>query len=422
MYSCGLTVYDYGHIGNYRAFVVSDLFRRYLEFKGYKVKKITNITDVDDKTIRESIRNNVSLKKYTEVYEKAFFEDEKILNIIKSDKYPRATDHIKDMIAIIEKLVGQHIAYKTDDGIYFNVKKFKDYGKLSGFKIGELKEGASARVKKDEYNKENASDFALWKFYIPEDGNVFWSTKFGKGRPGWHIECSAMSTKYLGQPFDIHTGGIDLVFPHHENEIAQSELAFNKQFAKYWLHNEWMMVDGKKMSKSLGNFYTVRDIIDKKFDPLSLRYFYLTGHYRTQLNFTIENLQNAENSLKRLRTLIKDTKDDKKINKEYLKKFEEAMDDDFDTVAGLEILWEFIRNENASGKIKTIKKIDSVLGLDLLRKDKLSIPDEVKKLVQEREDARKKKDWARADILRRKISEEGFQVSDTFEGPKIEKA
>ncbi|MBS3080007.1 cysteine--tRNA ligase [Candidatus Pacearchaeota archaeon] len=421
MYSCGLTVYDYGHIGNYRAFVVSDILRRYLEFKGYRVKKIMNITDVDDKTIRNSIKNNQSLKEFTQKFEKAFFEDEKMLNIKQSSYYPRATEHIKEMIVIIEILLKKGFAYKTNDGIYFNIRKFKDYGKLSGINLENLKEGASERISKDEYDKENVKDFALWKFYDAEDGDVYWETKFGKGRPGWHIECSAMSEKYLGQPFDIHTGGVDLIFPHHENEIAQSQASKNKKLANFWIHNEWITVNGKKMSKSLGNFYTLRDIIKAGYDPLSLKYFYLTGHYRGQINFTIKNLKNAENSLKRLRNIIEELKDDKKINRKYLGKFEKVMDDDLDTTKAIEVLWELVRNEKANGKIQTIQKIDEVLGLELLKKEKDFIPEEIKKLVEEREKARRNKDFKKADEIREKIRKLGYKIDDTNEGNKVRK-
>ncbi|MDD5192611.1 MAG: cysteine--tRNA ligase [Candidatus Nanoarchaeia archaeon] len=428
MYSCGLTVYNYGHIGNYRAFVASDILRRYLEFLSYKVKKIVNITDVDDKTIKGSIKEGKSLKEYTSVYEKAFFEDEKAMNIKKADKYPKATEHIKEMIELISKLLEKKYAYKTEDGIYFNVKKFKDYGKLAKIKLKNLKEGA--RINNDEYDKENAKDFALWKFYTNEDGNVFWETKLGKGRPGWHIECSVMSTKHLGQPFDIHTGGIDLVFPHHENEIAQSEAATGKKFVNYWVHNEWIMVDGKKMSKSLGNYYTLRDIIKTGYNPLALRYFYLTGHYKTQLDFTLDNLKNAQNSYERLKRIIgslsEDNKtlkkeDDKKVNKEYLEEFEKAMNDDLNTPEALQVLWKLLRDEKADGKIQTIKKMDEVFGLDLLKKEKIVIPNNIKKLVDEREKARKNKDWKKADEIRNKIKGSGYKIDDTNDGVKISK-
>ncbi len=419
IYSCGLTVYDYGHIGNYRAFAASDILRRYLEYKGYKVKKIVNITDVDDKTIKESIKLGINLKEFTKAYEEAFFEDEKKLNIKPADNYPRATDHIKEMISIIKKLLKRGIAYKTGDGIYFNIKKFRGYGKLSGVKLKGLKEGA--RISRDEYDKKNVKDFALWKFYNNEDGNVFWNVDLGKGRPGWHIECSAMSTKYLGQPFDIHTGGVDLIFPHHENEIAQSETSLNKKFANFWIHNEWMIVDGKKMSKSLGNYYTVKDIAKIGFDPLALRYFYLTCHYRSQLNFTLDNLKSSEKSLKRLRNIISDIKDDKKVNNGYLNKFELAMDDDLDTVKALQVLWELVRDSNVIGKIQTIRKIDEVFGLNLLMKEKIKIPNEIIKIIKERELARKNEDWKKADELRLAINKRGFKIDDTSEGSKVTK-
>ncbi len=419
VYGCGLTVYNYGHIGNYRTLVGYDVLTRYLKYKGYKVKKVVNITDVDDKTIRDSIKEGKSLKEFTDKYIKAFFEDEKSLNIIKADKYPRATEHIKEIVKIIEKLLKKGIAYKSDDGIYFNVKKFKSYGKLSGVKLDKLK--SSDRVDSDEYDKENVSDFALWKFYDNEDGNVFWKTSLGKGRPGWHIECSAMSTKYLGQPFDVHLGGVDLIFPHHENEIAQSEGCCDKKFANYWVHGEWMIVDGKKMSKSLGNYYTVRDLDDMGYSPLTLRYFYLIGHYRGQVNFTVENLKNAGNSLDRLKRIVSELKDDGKENSKYLKLFEKAMDDDLDTVGALQVLWSLLRDDKANGKIKTIKKMDEVFGLDLLKKEKVEIPTDVMKLVKDREKARGDKDWKKADKLRSEIEKKGWKVDDTSEGSKVQK-
>tara|TARA_Y100000310_G_scaffold307462_1_gene349560 strand:- start:3503 stop:4840 length:1338 start_codon:yes stop_codon:yes gene_type:complete len=419
MYTCGLTVYDYGHIGNYRAFVASDILKRYLEYSGNKVKKIVNITDVDDKTIKGSIKEGKSLKEFTKKYEKAFLEDEASLNIKKAEKYPRATEHINEMISIIEKLLKNGHAYKTDDGIYFNIKKFKDYGKLARLNLKGLKEGA--RIDSDEYDKENAKDFALWKFYDNEDGNVFWKTKLGKGRPGWHIECSTMSTKYLGQPFDIHTGGIDLIFPHHENEIAQAEASNGKKMVNYWIHNEWMMIDKKKMSKSLGNMYNIRDLIKMNYNPLAIRYFYLTGQYRTQINFTLENLKNAQNSYNRLKNIISEIKDDGETNSTYLKQFENAMDDDLNTPVALKILWKLLRDEKAQGKIKTIAKIDKVFGLDLLKKEKVSVPNNINKLAKEREQARKDKDWSKADKLRDKIKKLGYQISDTDDGARITK-
>lgn len=419
LYACGLTVYNYGHIGNYRAFVSSDILNRYLQYLGYKVKKIVNITDVDDKTIKGSIKEDKSLKEFTKKYEDGFFEDEKNLNILPADKYPRATRHINEMVELIDKLLKKKIAYKADDGIYYNIRKFKNYGKFARLKLDKLKE--NARVSNDEYDKNNAKDFVLWKFYDNEDGDVFWDTEIGKGRPGWHIECSVMSTKYLGQPFDIHTGGIDLVFPHHTNEIAQSEGANNKKMANYWLHNEWMMVDKKKMSKSLGNMYNIRDLIDMGYSHMAIRYFYLTGQYRTQINFTLENLKAAQTTYERARRIVSEIKDDGKTNSKNLKKFEKAMDDDLNTPVALQVLWSLLRDEKAVGKIDTIKQMDRVFGLDLLKKEKILIPKEVQELVNQREKARNDKDFAASDKLRDKINKLGYKLDDTKEGVKISK-
>jgi cysteinyl-tRNA synthetase len=419
LYVCGPTIYNYVHIGNLRAYLFGDILRRYLKFSNYKIKHVMNLTDVDDKTIRDSQKAKKSLRDFTKIYEKAFLEDLKNLNIEKPEILPRATEHIKEMVQLIKKLLNKKIAYKTEDGIYFSIKKFKKYGKLSGIKLNELKTGASERISEDEYEKENAHDFALWKFYSAEDGDVFWETEIGKGRPGWHIECSAMSSKYLGKNFDIHAGGIDLVFPHHENEIAQSEAATGKKFVKYWMHNEWVLVDGKKMSKSLGNFFKLKDILDNGFSSIDLRYFFLTKIYRQQLNFTWKNLEASKNSLQRLKNIISEIKDDKKENKIYLSEFKKAMDDDLNSPNALQVLWKLIRDEKAQGKIQTIKKFDEVLGLDLLKKEKIEVPEKIKKLVQERETARKNKDWSKADEIRDKITKAGYQIDDTGNGTKV---
>ena len=270
IYLCGPTIYNHVHIGNLRAYLFADILRRYFEFKDYKIKEVMNLTDVDDKTIRDSQIKKKSLKEFTKEYEKGFLEDIKSMNLETPEFIPKATEHIPEMINLIKDLLNKKFAYKSEDGIYFSIKKFKNYGKLAGIKLADLKTGASERVGEDEYEKENARDFALWKFYTKEDGNVFWETEFGKGRPGWHIECSAMSMKYLGKSFDIHMGGEDLIFPHHENEIAQSEASTGKKFVNYWLHNGWVLVDGKKMSKSLKNFYNLKDIIKRGYSPLDL--------------------------------------------------------------------------------------------------------------------------------------------------------
>ena len=420
MYVCGPTVYDYVHIGNLRAYTFSDILRRYLKYLGYNMKEVMNITDVDDKTIKKSQKQKISLKDFTKEYEKYFLEDMNAMNIETPEVMPRATEHIKEMVAIIKELLKKKVAYKTKEGIYFSISKFNDYGKLSKIKIEELKSGASDRILKDEYEKKTVNDFALWKFWDKEDGDVFWDAEIGKGRPGWHIECSAMSMKYLGKQFDIHTGGVDLIFPHHENEIAQSEAFSGKSpFVKCWIHNEWVLVDGKKMSKSLGNFYKLKDITKEKYSPFDLKYFFLTKIYRQQLNFSWENLEAARNSRQRLKNIIEEIKDNAKINKKYLNEFEKSMNDDLNTPNALQVLWGLIRDEKAAGKYKTIQKMNKVLGLDFFEKKEIEIPEEILNLLKEREDARAKKDWKRSDILREALKNKGYLIDDTSEGPRL---
>jgi len=427
MYVCGPTIYNYVHIGNLRAYVFSDILRRYLEFSGYKIKEVMNLTDVEDKTIKGSQKAGESLKKFTEKYEKAFLEDIQLMNVEKPEIMPRATEHIKEMVKIIKKLLDDGIAYKTKDGIYFSIRKFKKYGGLSKIEINELKEGASERVQKDEYDKESANDFALWKFYDDDDGDVFWETEIGKGRPGWHIECSAMSMKYLGETFDIHTGGVDLVFPHHENEIAQSEAFSGKKFVNYWMHNEWVLADGKKMSKSLKNFHTLKDLEEKGYSAMDLRYFYLSKNYRQQLNFTFDNLTSAKNSLERMKNIISNFDKSQKKNKKSVdgakEQFSKIMDDDLNFSKGLSFLWEILRDErlNDTEKYELAEEFDKVFGLNLGKEEIIKIPDEVKKLVKEREDARKNKEWKKSDDLRDKIKKLGFVIDDTKEGTKVKK-
>ena len=434
LYTCGPTVWDFAHIGNFRAYICSDILKRYLKYKGYKVKHVMNITDVDDKTIKGANEDGISLKEFTRRYEKAFFEDIETLNIDKADIFPRATEHIKEMIAIIKKLLRNKIAYKSDDGsIYYDISKFKDYGKLSHIKTKELKEGA--RVKQDSYEKEEAKDFALWKAYDKEDSDVFWKTELGNGRPGWHIECSAMSMKYLGEHFDVHAGGVDLIFPHHENEIAQSEASTKKKFVNYWFHNEHLLVDGHKMSKSLGNFYTLRDLLNKNYNPKAIRYLLLSANYRVQLNFTEEAVKAAENSIQRLKDFliklkeIKNKIDNKNINKiiqKTKKQFEKAMDDDLNISVALSHIFEFVKKintwmmENKVGKNDTKKiisfmhEIDKVLGILEEKEEKLS--KEIKKLIEEREKARKEKNYEKADEIRQQLKEKGIILEDTKKG------
>lgn len=434
MYNCGPTVYNYIHIGNCRAFLVADLLRRYLEYKKYKVKQVMNITDVDDKTIRDSQKEGISLKEFTERYTKAFFEDLKTLNVKPAHVYPKATEHIKEMVELILKLKEKGYTYEAEGSIYYKISKFKDYGKLAKIKLEELKSGA--RVKQDEYTKESAQDFALWKAWDESDGNVFWETKLGKGRPGWHIECSAMSMKYLGETFDIHTGGIDLIFPHHENEIAQSEAGTGKPFVRHWAHNEYILVDGKKMSKSLGNFYFLRDLLDKGYDPGAIRYLLLSTHYRQHLNFTLEGIDAAKSAVERLQNFIdylnsiKGGKANKKVSsliKKVETEFEKHMDFDLNISSALASIFEFLKEtyklkmgkKDAEKVLKVMKKFDSILGVLNFKKQKLD--KEIEKLVKEREAARKKKDWAKADMIRDELKKQGIILEDTPEGVRWKK-
>ena len=442
LYTCGPTVYNYVHIGNLRAFVVYDLVKRYLEYKGYKVKHVMNITDVDDKTIRDSMKENVPLYVFTTKYMEAFVENIKELNIKMPNIVSGATQNIEEMIQLIQKLIDKGYAYLSNDSVYFSISKFKDYGKLSGIKVKELKH---SRIKRDEYKKEIV-DFALWKGWKKEDGNNFWDGEFIidgkkkiiKGRPGWHIECSTIAMKYLGESIDIHMGGIDLIFPHHENEIAQSEAATGKKFVKYWLHNNYLLVNGEKMSKSLHNFYTLKDIKEKGFDPLALRFLYLTSHYRSILNFTFDSLKSAQISRLRYQSFYdklsmkvngKYNPKVRKIIEKYEKEFEKRMDNDFNTPSAMASVFDFIseinklikKKELNSRNLKEVKKfierIDSVFGL--LRKEK--IPKEIINLLKKREVARKNKNYKLSDEIRKQINNLGYVVEDTDEGPVVYK-
>lgn len=418
LYTCGPTVYNYAHIGNLRAYVFEDTLKRVLLFNKYKVKHVMNITDVDDKTIRASREANQTLKNFTAVYTRAFKEDTKKLNILSPGKYAPATDYIKPMVALTQKLLKNGFAYQKDGSVYFNIKKFKNYGKLARLNFSGLKVGA--RVDVDNYEKENPADFALWKAWTPKDGSVFWQTPLGKGRPGWHIECSAISAKELGQPFDIHAGGVDLIFPHHENEIAQSEAALNKPFVKYWLHGEHLLVDNQKMAKSLNNFFTLRDLTTKSFNPLAFRYLLLTTHYRSKLNFTLEALEATEKGLEHLYAEacgIKDREIKKKIDrdreiKKIRDKFLEKVNDDLDTPGALALVWNAIKNNQID--YKTLLEFDRVLGLglDKVKKESIKVPSAVQKLLDARAIARAKKNWKESDRLRQEIRRMGFSVQD----------
>lgn len=436
MYTCGLTVYDFGHIGNFRTFVFQDLLRRWLEYRGFKVTQVMNLTDVDDRTIAASRRKGIPLKEHTERYIKAFFEDISTLKIKRAEYYPKATEHIPEMVALIKKLMEKGYAYRGEDGsIYYNISKFKNYGKLSKIKLEELKPGA--RVKVDEYGKEEAQDFALWKVWDEEDGDVFWETEIGKGRPGWHIECSTMAMKYLGETIDIHSGGVDLIFPHHENEIAQSEAATGKEFARYWLHSEHLLVEGKRMAKRFGNFYTVRDLTAKGYDSRAVRYLLLSTHYRQQFNFTFDGLDAAKSAVDRLTNFVDRLREAngkkcgekiKSLMGTVKKNFEEAMNNDLNIGVALAALFDFVREvntlidenmlskEEAKKVYDLIMKFDKVLGVvgEVEKEEKL--PKEAEELIRRREEARKANDWETADKIRERLKVIGIILEDTPQG------
>jgi cysteinyl-tRNA synthetase len=439
IYSCGPTVYNYAHIGNMRSYIFADLLRRYLKYKGYELKHVMNLTDVDDKTIKNSQKEGVSLKEFTERYTKLFFDDLAILNIERVEYYPKATETIKEMVDISKKLLEKGIAYKSEDGsIYYSVSKFKHYGQLSKIQVDNLKAGA--RVKQDEYEKDSANDFALWKAYDKADGNVFWDTEFGKGRPGWHIECSAMSMKLLGKHFDIHTGGIDLIFPHHENEIAQSEGLSGEKFVNYWLHCEHLLVDGEKMSKSKGNFYVLKDILAKGYSAKAMRYLLMGTHYRQKLNFTFSALDAAENTIKKFKEFIvklksvqgkKDNAEVQKLIKNAQHKFDEAMDDDLNISEALAAIFELMTETNKMLSEESLSRKDALAVFDLMMEfDKVlgildfeeeKIPHDILELVKKREEARKEKNWKLSDELRDEIKKKGWQVDDSGKGSLVKK-
>ncbi len=435
IYTCGPTVYDFAHIGNFRACVFQDVFKRYMKYRGFEVTHVMNITDVDDKTIANSRREGVPLHEFTRRYEQAFFEDLETLNIEKADLCPRATDHIDDMVGVIKVLMENGHAYRGKDGsIYFDISKFVGYGSLARIKPKKLK---SSRVKTDEYEKEEARDFALWKAHTEEDGDVFWDTEIGRGRPGWHIECSTMSTKYLGETFDIHAGGVDLIFPHHGNEIAQAEAATGKRFVNYWLHNEHLLVENKKMSKSLGNYYTLRDLVARGHNPSAIRYLLLATHYRRKMNFTLKDLKAAENTVNKLADFVgrlSDGQDEKysghlsKIAERAKTDFEAAMDDDLDIRRALAAIFALVRETNgamdrgeASAKnleeIRTVMMdFDSVLGI--LGSEKGELSSELIELIDKRDKARKEKDFKTADKIRQDLFDRGIVLEDVDGGTK----
>ncbi len=427
MYACGPTVYNYAHIGNLRTYVFEDILRRVIIFNGLKLTHVMNLTDVDDKTIRDSLREGLPLKEFTDRYIGLFFSDLTALNIQRPDIVCRATEHIPEMLAMIEQLSQRGYAYRSGDGsTYFSLAKHPAYGRLSGIDLNRLKAGA--RVAHDEYDKENASDFALWKAWDQRDGGVGWDSPFGRGRPGWHIECSAMSTKYLGETFDIHAGAVDLIFPHHENEIAQTEAATGKPWVRCWVHAEHLLVDGGKMSKSLNNFHRLDDLAARGYDPLAYRYFCFTGHYRSQLNFTWESLTAAQRALENLRAEILKLRTDPALNPSpqgeaggefaFKQKFLEAVNDDLNMPQALAITWDLMRSSELSSvqKLGLVNDFDRVLGLKLAEPLlEEAVPPEVQRLLEQRHQARAARNWVESDRLRAQISSLGFVVED---GPK----
>ncbi len=438
LYTCGPTVYDFAHIGNFRTFIFEDLLKRTLRHFGFDVVHVMNITDIDDKTIKRAKEEGVSLKAYTEKYTSYFFEDIETLGIEKADYYPKATEHVEDMIRIIGKLLETGIAYKSEGGVFFRIAKFPSYGQLSGVKLDSVKAGE--RVDHDEYGKEDVRDFALWK--ESKVGEPSWDAPWGSGRPGWHIECSAMSMRYLGETIDIHCGGVDNIFPHHENEIAQSEAYTGKKFVRFWLHSEHLIVDGQKMSKSLGNFFTLRDLLARGKKPRVLRYLLLSCHYRQKLNYTEQSYNAAEAALQRIddfQIRVQDALEKNTISKvdnivdKTKEDFDKALADDLNIARSLAALFTFIKDVNTIidkeglGKndkekiFSTISYFDRVLGvLDRFRWQKeLAIDREmVEKLIEERNLARAKKDYSKADTIRNRLREMGVILEDTPSGTR----
>ncbi len=437
LYTCGPTVYNVPHIGNYRAYVFEDLLKRALRFAGFRVLHIMNLTDVDDKTIRNSAAQGLALNDYTAPFVREFFAGLKALRIDPADHYPRATEHIPEMARIIRTLLDKGFAYPKDGSIYFSIAKFPGYGKLSKIRLDDLQTTAriEARVESDEYEKESAHDFALWK--APKPGEPFWETEIGPGRPGWHIECSAMSSKYLGPTFDIHCGGVDNIFPHHENEIAQSEAAFGVPFVRYWLHCHHLVVDGEKMSKSKANFFTLSDLLERGVDPSVLRYFLLSTHYRKVLNFTFENLEQSAAGLQRIKDFLYDldkrafppgrTDEAEALAAETEKKFLDGLSDDLNIALALTALFELVKKANVlikDGRLLAddakhlssfVYRLDDVLSvLPPRREESLGVALQAR--IDERERARQARDFRRADEIRRELLEAGIVLEDTKDG------
>ena len=443
MYCCGPTVYDFGHIGNFRSFVFSDLVRRYLQFRGYRVTQVMNITDVEDKIIKRVRDAGGKLREFVLPYEAAFLEDLQTLGCLRPHHLPRATEHIPEMIALIEALMKRGIAYRAQDGsVYFSIEKYQGsgarYGQLVNLNFDQMRVGQ--RVANDEYTKDSLADFALWKTRVPEDGEVFWPSPWGEGRPGWHIECSAMSMKLLGPSFDLHLGGEDLAFPHHEDEIAQSEgagvQAPGQRFVKYWLHGAHLLVDGRKMSKSLGNFFTLRDLLAQGYGGREIRYRLLSAHYRETFNFTLEGLEAGRAALDRLDECLTKLQElagpaTASAEASLIGAFTAALDDDLNVSAAWRAVFDWVHETNrllaagqlyaarAASALAAWQQLDSVFGLG--RKGDVTAPPEIQARLAERQEARKAKDFKRADALREELKAKGWAIEDTAAGARLKR-
>ena len=437
LYTCGPTVYDYAHIGNFRTFMFEDLLKRWLLHSSYDVKHVMNITDVDDKTIKKAKQMKVSLSGVTDKYTQYFMEDLRWLKMIPADIYPTATESVPKMISMIERLLEKGFAYSEDDGsVYFNISSFPNYGKLTQINISAQRTGD--RVMEDEYDKDAPQDFALWKGWKEDDGEVVWDAPWGRGRPGWHIECSAMSSESLGDHFDIHCGGVDNMFPHHENEIAQSQCATDQPFVNFWLHSEFLMVDGGKMSKSLGNFYRISALKELGFNPENIRYQLLAGHYRSKITFSIDKKQEGDKIVQRLSDFYNRLQ---KLNAnesstgsmpEAYSKFRDRMNDDLDSPQALAVFFDWMKTVN--GKIdknvitdlelgqawEFLIAFDSVFGF--IRNQDFEIPDKINLLFNKRQKARDEENWVESDLIREHLKEKGWVVDDTPDGQYIKKA
>ncbi len=443
LYCCGPTVYDFAHIGNWRTFVFSDLVRRFLEFRGFSVRHVMNITDVEDKIIRRVRETNTSLREFTARFERAFFEELKSLNCLPPHLTPRATEHINEIISLIEKLIARRLAYQAPDGsVYFSIEKYRNsgrsYGRLVRLNFEAMRPGQ--RVSNDEYEKEAVADFALWKRRVPEDGAVFWPSPWDEGRPGWHIECSAMSMKLLGPSFDLHLGGEDLAFPHHEDEIAQSEGADlqppGQPFVKHWLHGAHLLVEGRKMSKSLGNYFTLRDLVAKGFSGREIRYLLLTAHYRETFNFTLDGLQAARQSLQRIDECLTKLREaargaQAEPDASVVGRFSAALEDDLNVSAAWGGVFDWVRETNrrlaensldavaAASALATWARMDSVLGVGA--PPQIDVPPEIASLLQARQAARQARDFKRADALRAELKAKGWVIEDTPKGGRVKR-